>query len=276
MSGYQIGAVRRACIVLAGIFLSAVAAAQGIPDDRNVNVIGDNPPTGGLPDTGLKQQNEAACSQKPSNPLHIVCAFNDYRGVDNPLIGDAWEGWSWTLNGGLTWFSDLLPGHRGDSPNLNLDFAADPQVAAAPGIALISYIAANRGENGIGGLYTHRMFERNQEDGAPWAPEMLPVRAVKGTKKKFVDKPFQLLHLAPPGTPNIVVSSTLKDGTAVSQELPAARLFLGYTVFKPTKSELMVSYSDNYGETWKTKKLSKGKTTNQSATLAARQKKALR
>ena len=109
MSGYQSGAARRIFITIASIFLSTMAAAQGIPEDRNINIIGSNPASGGLPDTGLKQQNEAACSQKPANPLHIICAFNDYRGVDNPLIGDAWEGWSWTLNG-LTWFSDLMPG----------------------------------------------------------------------------------------------------------------------------------------------------------------------
>ncbi len=249
--------------------LAAAAAAQGIPDEVNVSAIGANPPGGGVPDPGLKQQNEPWCIKKPANPLHAACFFNDYRGVDNPLIGDTWQGWSWTINGGETWFSDLLPGHPGDSPNLGLAFTADPAASAAPGVAIVSYLASNRGEFQPSGIYTQRLFEVNREAGAPWIPEMLPKRAIWGWPGRFTDKPVQLLHPAPPGSGTVTVSSTLKDGTTVTREAPAARLFLGYSVFVGNRSHLMVAWSDDYGETFRRRRLSEAFTLNQSASIAA-------
>ena len=85
MIGHRIRLVAQLGLTLSLVFLSAVAVAQGIPDQRNTNIIGSLPPQGGIPEAN-KQQNEASCSKKPSNPLHVLCAFNDYRGVDNPLI----------------------------------------------------------------------------------------------------------------------------------------------------------------------------------------------
>ncbi|MEO0998365.1 MAG: hypothetical protein AAFX58_12690, partial [Pseudomonadota bacterium] len=251
------------------LFIATGAAAQGIPDEVNVNAVGANPPGGGVPDTGLKQQNEPWCVKKPANPLQAACFFNDYRGVDDPMIGDTWQGWSWTINGGETWFSDLLPGHPGDTPNLGLGFTADPAATAAPGLAMVSYLASNRGEGQPSGIYLHRLFEVNREAGAPWVPEMLPILAIEGGPRRFTDKPVQLLHPAPPGSGTVTVSSTLKDGVAVSREVPAGRLFLGYTVFRRNQSNLMVAYSDDYGESWRTRRLSQRGTTNQSASLAA-------
>lgn len=269
---------RGVCCALVYVSLCSVAAAQGIPD-RNVNVIGINAPLAeGQPDTrvpdpGLKQQNEPACAMKPSNPLQILCAFNDYRAVDNPLIGDAWEGFAYTLNGGQTWFSDLLPGHPGDSPNIGFEFAADPQVTAAPGVALVNYIAADRGENAAGGVFVHRLFEVNREAGSPWAPEMLPLLVTSGNAGQFVDKPVQMLHLEEPGSGTVTVSSTLKDGTPVSQEVPAGRLFVAYATFignsNNPQSKITVARSDNYGVSWTKKKITTGNGLNQSAALAA-------
>ena len=264
----------RFSVALVCASLGTLAVAQGIPD-RNVNIVGVNPPVadGGpnphVPDFGLRQQNEAACAMKPANPLQILCAFNDYRGVDDPAIGDAWEGWAWSINGGQTWFSDLLPAHPGDTPNLGLAFAADPVVVAAPGLAMVSYLAANRGKAEIGGLFLQRLFEVNREAGAPWLPEMLPVEVASGNAGQFIDKPFLMLHLAAPGSGNVVVSSTLKNGDPVSQAVPAGRLFLAYTTFLDSKTKLMVAYSDDYGQTWKTTKLSESHAINQSASLAA-------
>ena len=253
---------RFAC-VLASLAMTSVAFAQGIPDERNINIIGVNPATAvnGVPDLGLKQQNEPACAMKPSNPLQILCAFNDYRGVDDPLIGDAWEGYAYSINGGQTWFSDLLPGHPGDSPNVGLSFAADAQTVAAPGLALISYIAADRGENAEGGLYLQRMFEVTREAGAPWAPEMTPVEVARGNADEFIDKPFMLLHPAAAGSSPVTVSSTLEDGTSVSQDVAAGRVFIAYTVFSGTAeaddlmSKILVATSDDYGESWTTTEL---------------------
>ena len=251
-------AMRLVSYGLTFLMFTAAVYAQGIPEDRNINIIGINPPTAqdGVPDPGLKQQNEPACAMKPGNPLQILCAFNDYRGVDDPLIGDAWEGYSYSINGGQTWFSDLLPAHPGDEQNLGLDFAADPQVVAAPGLALISYIAADRSENAVGGLFLQRMFEVNREAGAPWVPAAMPLEVDRGSADKFIDKPFMLLHPAPAGSGTVTVSSTLKDGTPISQEVPAATIYIAYTTFSGTVedenlfSKILIAKSENYGDTW--------------------------
>ncbi|MBT8086219.1 MAG: hypothetical protein KJN72_13405, partial [Woeseia sp.] len=264
MSKFSVAAVAQPICVCALLLFAGSSMSQGIPEDRNINIVGVNPPTAGspVPDNGLKQQNEPSCAMKPSNPLHILCAFNDYRGVDNPAIGDAWEGYSYSINGGQTWFSDLLPGHPGDSQSLGLSFAADPQVAAAPGVALIAYIAADRSENADGGLFLQQMFEVNREAGAPWVPALAPIEVAKGKAKKFIDKPFMYLHPAPAGSGTVTVSAVLEDGTSISQEAPAARLFLAHTEFSGTadspKSTMIISRSDDYGESWKTEKLQIG------------------
>lgn len=244
------------------LYVSAVLA-QGIPEDRNINIVGVNPPTAtnAVRDPGLKQQNEPACAMKPGNPLHILCAFNDYRGVDDPSIGDAWEGYSYSINGGQTWFSDLLPGHPGDPVNIGLSFAADPQVAAAPGVALISYIAADRGENAEGGLFLQRMFEVNREAGAPWVAEQNTIEVRRGSADNFIDKPYMLLHPGTAESPTLRLNSVLQDGTPVSQEVPAARIFIAYTSFSDStentdlQSSIRVEVSDDYGASWKTQEL---------------------
>lgn len=279
MSNPRIGAMRHFAFALTSVMMTAAAFGQGIPEERNVNVIGLNPPVApqaenlGVPDTGLKQQNEPACAMKPSNPLQIICAFNDYRGVDDPAIGDAWEGYAYSINGGQTWFSDLLPGHPGDAQNVGLEFAADPQVAAAPGIALISYIAADRGDNAPGGLFLQRMFEVNREAGAPWVPEMMPNLVLSGNAGIFIDKPFMLLHPAAAGSGTIMVSGTLKDGSPIDQEVPAATIFLAHTSFVGNdvnvKTKMLLSISHDYGVSWSTTKLSESQAINQSASIAA-------
>lgn len=269
MGNHSNCAARLVLFYVLTMLLSTAASGQGIPDERNVNIIGINPPAGGLPDSGLKQQNESVCGKKPTNPLHILCVFNDYRGVDNPIIGDAWQGWSWTINGGQTWFSDIVPAHLGDAPNLGFEFAADPFVTAAPGLALVTYIVGDRGENADGALQLHRFFEVNREAGTPWLPEMLPVEVARGNAGQFVDKPVHLLHLSSPGSGTVMVSSTLKDGSPISQEVPAGRLFVAYTIFLNNKTKLMVAHSDDYGESWRETKLSETQAINQSASLAA-------
>ncbi|NNF16357.1 MAG: hypothetical protein HKN70_06395 [Gammaproteobacteria bacterium] len=273
-----IPAIRSIGGMLALLLVTNAALAQGIPDDRNINIIGSNPPVAdgspdtAVPDTGLKQQNEPACGMKPSNPLHIICAFNDYRGVDDPAIGDAWEGYAYSINGGQTWVSDLLPGHPGDTSSVGLEFAADAQVSTAPGVALVSYIAANRGDvSEDGGLFLQRLFEVNREAGAPWEPEMFPLQVASGGTKKFIDKPFKLLHPASADSGTVLLNATLKDGTPITREVPAASIFLARTEFfsTGTATVVTVSKSDDYGATWATSSLSTGNSINQSASLAA-------
>ena len=177
-------------ILVATIFGPGILSASetGFPG-RNVNIIGP-PPVGSLqiPDNGLRQQNEPSCAVNPANPSQICCGFNDYRGIDIPEIGDAWEGLSCSRDGGQSWNSLLIPGHGADlTYNLNLDFAADPNLVSAPGGLFYNFIASDRDH--VGGIFVQRYAWRNKEYGFPLAQVGGPVLISKGTSGRFIDKP---------------------------------------------------------------------------------------
>ncbi len=91
--------VRMALCALGVLAGSATAAAQ-TPDlffvsGRNVNTLGPtpsgpNPALAGNPKH--KQRNEDSCDVSPQNPWVVLCANNDYRGIE--LFGDSWIGLS--------------------------------------------------------------------------------------------------------------------------------------------------------------------------------------
>src|SRR5512134_3196986 len=103
-------------LLMSTAIASAALLAQ-VPG-RNVNVIsGTTLPDG---DPFLQRQNEPTVAASTRNPLHLLAGANDYRTVDLPglpedrVIGDAWLGLYKSLDGGLTWKSNLLPGFPQD------------------------------------------------------------------------------------------------------------------------------------------------------------------
>ena len=77
------------------LFSFVSIAEEALIPGKNVNIIGPPPLySNEIPDLGLRQQNEPSCAVNPVNPTQICCGFNDYRGIDIPEIGDAWEGLS--------------------------------------------------------------------------------------------------------------------------------------------------------------------------------------
>ena len=88
-------------LIAGGSVTAQAQTATGIPGP-NVNIIGPTPNPAQIPDKTFKQQNEPSCAVQPGNSQNIFCAYNDYRGVDIPAIGDAWIGASMTRNGGET------------------------------------------------------------------------------------------------------------------------------------------------------------------------------
>jgi hypothetical protein len=130
--------------------------AQVAHAGRNVNMAsGTTLPDG---DPWLQRQSELsiACSSRDS--LACLAVGNDYRTVDVPglsagrVIGDAWLGAFFTVNGGQTWTTTLLPGYPQDqtptgvgSPLHGFEAAADPTVRAGTnGMLYVSGIAFNR------------------------------------------------------------------------------------------------------------------------------------
>lgn len=174
--------------------------AAGIPG-VNVKVSGPTPDTNPLfkADTTLRQQNEVRCAMRPDNELHMFCGFNDYRGADDPEVGDSWQGVAMTRDGGLTWKSRLTPGWKGYPQSIGQGFTADPAIAPVPGAMIYAFIASDRDEKGPGGLYIQRWWERGAESGLPWTPEKETIQAVAGDIGRFIDKDDLLFTLDEPG-----------------------------------------------------------------------------
>ncbi|MEM7000078.1 MAG: hypothetical protein AAF529_04785 [Pseudomonadota bacterium] len=224
--------------------LLAVGHANQLP---NTNLIGPTPTDDRYrPDTELRQQNEVACAMRPDNSEHLFCAYNDYRGARDPDVGDGWIGVSQSRNAGQNFVSRLAPGWRnygdqdgdGISESVGREFAADPSVAAAPGVMLTTFISTDRADKGPGGVYLQRWFETNTEDenGFTWVPEADTKLIAPGASGFFIDKPDTIFA---PDNPDIVsgqntlqtVNATLEGGEAISRQLIDGTIMVAYTVF---------------------------------------------
>ena len=271
----------RVCAIVGFVLLASVSitigaqtAPTGIPGP-NINIIGPTPDAAMVPDDTLKQKNEPLCGVRPDEPRQIFCIYNDYRGVDKPTIGDSWIGASMSRDEGLTWLSRLVPGFPNSPDSLSQGFAADPGIAVVPGLALVSFIAANRSGNQPGGFYLQRWVELNKEDGFPWAfADTRPVTA--GTAGQFKDKPAILVTLAPKTNPPAAPLSLqlTVGGQSVTQKVAAGEVHVAYANFtgNDPKDTSQIKYrkSSNYGNTWSTEiKLSESVALTQGVSLAA-------
>ncbi len=276
----------RLTICLSVSFLCTLVAshalAQGVPG-RNVTLIGPTPqPTGcatapycngKIPDVGLKQQNEPSCAISPESGA-VFCGANDYRGVDRTdgLLGDAWLGAMMSRNRD-TWVSRLIPGFKGDAPSLNLAFGADPSVAAFPGGMGYLFIAGDRGDNALGGIFFQRWVEVNKEDGYPFEPANEPTHQItSGTAGRFVDKPALMINLLP-GT--CAIPFKRGDGSAGTRTVPKFEVSVAFAIFlgsdKSSNTAIWLIKSSDCGMTWDTPgtKITQTVNVNQGVSLAA-------
>jgi hypothetical protein len=255
-----------------GLFVAAIAAlvpaispllAQGVPG-RNVTNVGPTPQSaacttapfcgGKLPDFGLKQQNEPSCAISPETGA-VFCGANDYRGTDRSdgILGDAWLGAMMSRNRD-TWVSRLIPGFKGDTPSLNLAFGADPVVNAFPGGMGYVFIAGNRGDNAVGGIFFQRWVEMNKEDGYPFEPASEPIHQItSGVSGRFIDKPAAMINLIP-GTCDIPFKRA--DGTAGIRTVPKFEVAVAFAIFlgsdQSANTAIWVIKSGDCGLTWDT------------------------
>jgi hypothetical protein len=275
----------RASIVVATACVLAVTVslfAQGVPA-RNVTLVGPTPQPstcttapfcgGKLPDFGLKQQNEPSCAVSPETGA-VFCGANDYRGTDrgDGVLGDAWLGAMMSRNRD-TWLSRLIPGFKGDVPSLNLSFGADPVVNAFPGGMGYVFIAGNRGDNAVGGLFFQRWVEMNKEDGYPFEPASEPSHQItSGVSGRFIDKPAAMINLIP-GTCDIPFKRP--DGTSGTRTVPRFEVLVAYAIFlgsdQSSNTAVWVVKSTDCGMTWDTPgiKVTQTVNVNQGISLAS-------
>ena len=181
-----------------GLFAGGIAAQSQTPElffspGRNVNTLGPSPGEGNPALAGNpkhKQRNEASCDVSPQNPWVVLCANNDYRGIE--LFGDSWIGLSMSADGARTWRDRLLDGFPASPDGIG---AADPVVRTVPGLGLVSYITLSRAD-GRGTLSLALLHERNKENGEPY--QFWQTRIIgTGTPGRFNDKPAMLARTRP-------------------------------------------------------------------------------
>ena len=243
---------------------SVTTSAQGpnlffVPG-RNVNTVGPTPsgPNEELIGNPLqKQRNEASCDVSPDNALVILCANNDYRGIER--FGDSWIGLTQSRDGGLTWRSRLLPGFPTTPSGVG---AADPVVRAVPGLGLVAYITLSR-TNDRGSLSLAVLAARNKENGEPY--EFLEKRVIgTGTPGRFNDKPAMAVELTEGG-------GTIDVG---GRKVPRGTIHYAYSLFPGNEnnsaSQIYHLLSNDYGRTWTSpSKLSESLGINQGVDLSA-------
>jgi uncharacterized protein YjbI with pentapeptide repeats len=260
-------------MLLGLLIVSGAALAQGDPKS-NVNVVGMTPDPADFPDIYYRQQNEPACAVRPGDSACIICAYNDYRAVDE--IGDAWEGVSQSCDAGDSWLSRLAPGHPGDTDAdiIPAEFAADPRLAAIPGMAIFNFIAGYRDSNN-GVLAIQHWLEVNKEDADHYEPGRQTYFADTGTSGRFLDKPDMLAVLDPPNRQGTISLSTVMENTelgTITRDYPTGKLYVAFAVFTGSQSvKVLVKTSDDWGKTWanKTLKLSEEQNEVSGVTLTA-------
>jgi len=274
--------VRILC-VLVTLVTSSVAFGQAIPQ-KNVNVIGPTPVRWLYAGNPRMQQNEPECAVSPNNPEWLACGFNDYRGVNDPAIGDAFPGMSMSRDLGKSWFSGLGPGNLGETPNIGQKFGADANLEALPNLLLYNFIAGWRDDSQPGGVYVSRWYEHNRDVGPPW--EALDIIEVDlGTSGKFLDKPAFDLTLRDPslGLPDIEIAIPAysdprnldNSHDKYTLRVPAARAHICYAVFVGNENnngtKINCLASDDGGATWPIKsKLTESVEINQGISLASK------
>jgi len=288
---------RRALVVLALITMmlaAAVASAQeGFPQD-NVNTAGPTP--AGWLDAGnpLKQMNEPDCTVSPGRPNVVICGANDYSGVDpgsldtpdtSPAlrsVGDSWLGMMFSRDFGRRWIRGIHPCHSADSScSIGLDYMADPNCSAFPGLLVCSGIAGTRDNSQPGGIFASTWSENNAPTGPPYTFLRID-QLVQGTDAggggRFIDKPAQDESIAPPGTPPVLIQipDPNNPGSTTPVSIPAGAVHLAYAVFVGNDNNLgtKINYEvyQNYdlsAPAFKTK-ITEGTDVNQGAYIASR------
>lgn len=252
----------------------------------NVNMVSGTQWPGG--DPFLQRQNEPSISISTRNPLHLLGGANDYRSVDLPsavesgtadpdsaATADAWLGVFKSRDGGLTWFSTLLPGYPQDtspagmaSPIKGFAAAADPTVRfGTNGMAYYSGIAFDRSKTGRSILFVARFIDdnNNENTNADTLRYLSTLAVDNGNAGQFLDKPSLAVDLPRSGGATCSFPP--------SKPFAAGNVYLSYTNFTGNSNanphtKLMFARSTDCGATWSTQSVNEADVVYQGSAIA--------
>ena len=213
-------------------------------------------------DPFLQRQNTPSLAVSTRNQLHLLAGDNDYRTVDLPglpnggVTGDAWLGVFKSLDGGKTWYSDLMPGYPQDkslvgqtSPAYGFQAGTDPVMRAGTnGMFYYAGLVFNRtpvsgGNFGASAIVVSRYADTNSPTGDPIQFLGTSVVAQGAPPRTFTDKPWIAVDIPRPGA----LSCTF-DG----QTFPGGNLYVTYTLFQGDQLHGAITFqrSRDCGLTW--------------------------
>ena len=225
-----------------------------------VNMVSGTEWPGG--DPFLQRQNTPSMAVSTRNELHLLAGDNDYRTVDLPglpdgsVTGDAWLGVFKSLDGGKTWYSDLMPGYPQDkslvgqtSPAYGSQAGTDPVMRSGTnGMFYYAGLVFNRtpvagGNFGASAIVVSRYMDTNSPTGDPIQFLGTSVVAQGVPPQTFTDKPWIAVDIPRSGA----LSCTF-DG----QTFPGGNLYVTYTLFQGDQLHGAISFqrSRDCGLTW--------------------------
>lgn len=254
-------------------FLSGVAVSIGIgiclimPEKSqaqiagpSVNMVSGTQWPGG--DPFLQRQNTPSLAVSTRNKLHLMAGDNDYRTVDLPgvpnggLAGDAWLGVFKSLDGGKTWYSDLLPGYPQDisetgvtSPAHGFQAGTDPVMRAGTnGMFYYAGLVFNRtplagGNFGSSAIVVSRYIDANTPAGDPFQFAGTSIVAQGAPPQTFTDKPWIAVDAPRAGAASCNVAG---------QTFPGGNVYVTYTAFQADQLHGAITFqrSIDCGVTW--------------------------
>ena len=280
--GSALAGMRSALLIAVfGVFASGIASAQVVPVptdqnpdlyvQENVNVTGSRAPFLDSNDELIynngqlaRQENEPSCGINPLNPLNKLCVFNWYGFSDRPEHGDAWIGFSESIDG-RTFKRRPLTGYNAHKNPIGKGFGFDPTMLVFPGGAMATFLVGDR--NGNSAMVVQRMMEVNREYGFRHISEerLITIESLGGVH--FIDKPDSQILIEPTGgtSPVTMILEEPVDHdndpvtdpqTEVTREWPNFRIVVSFADFGGSGENVRTwsKYSDDFGITWSNKR----------------------
>jgi hypothetical protein len=255
--------------VALGICLIAPEQVRAQIAGPSVNMVSGTQWPGG--DPFLQRQNTPSLAVSTRNKLHLMAGDNDYRTVDLPglpnggLTGDAWLGVFKSLDGGKTWYSDLLPGYPQDGSPVGLasplhvidpntgtaryQAGSDPVMRAGTnGMFYYAGLVFSRtpvagGNFGASAISVSRYIDTNAPVGDPFQFAGTSIVAQGASPQTFTDKPWIAVDVPRAGAVPCNV---------MGQTFPGGNVYVTYTAFQGDQLHGAITFqrSTDCGVTW--------------------------